>query len=415
MRQKTKLATHYLIGNQRTATVVSVGNREGTLNAPLPQASDRTRFRRSAARIALASVGTLCLVFMMLATPATSSAAISFGISVTIAPPAMPVYAQPICPGPGYLWTPGYWAYDPVNGYYWVPGTWITPPAVGLLWTPGYWGWGGGAFLWHAGYWGPTVGFYGGINYGFGYTGVGFFGGYWNHGAFFYNRSVTNVNVTNITNVYNKTVVNNITVNHVSYNGGAGGITAQPTDAQLAAARASHYQATAAQAQQEQLAHSNRAQWASVNHGAPTVAATARPGAFTGGGVVRASQAGGPYRPAPAAAAANRSVGRTANPAGGGTRPLITAHPSTPAGTFRAQPHVQQPATAARAARPQVQRPAARPAQQTPQHPASYRPASRSTPHAAPQRPAARPAAHPAAQPAPQHAAQPQRHPEPQR
>jgi WXXGXW repeat (2 copies) len=278
MRAETKLATHYLIGNQRTAAVVSVGNREGTLNGPLPQASDRTRFRRPAARIALASVSTLLLAFAMLATPATSSAAISFGISVTIAPPAMPVYAQPICPGPGYLWTPGYWAYDPVNGYYWVPGTWVTPPAVGLLWTPGYWGWGGGAFLWHAGYWGPTVGFYGGINYGFGYTGVGFFGGYWNHGAFFYNRAVNNVNVTNITNVYNKTVVNNIAVNHVSYNGGAGGISAQATAAQLAAARASHYQATAAQAQQEQLANSNRAQWASVNHGAPTVAATARPG-----------------------------------------------------------------------------------------------------------------------------------------
>jgi hypothetical protein len=224
--------------------------------------------------------------------------------------------------------------------------------------------------------------------------------------------------VTNITNVYNKTVVNNITVNHVSYNGGAGGITAQPTAAQSAAARASQYQATAAQAQQEQLAHNNRAQWASVNHGAPTVAATARPGAFTGGGVVRASQAGGPYRPAapsPATAAANRSVGRGANPAGGGTRPLITAHPGTPAGTFSARPLLQQPTAAAHAARPQVQRPAARPAQQTPQHQASYRPAPRSTSHAAPQRPAARPTAHPAAQPAPQHAAQPQRHAEPQR
>ena len=28
-------------------------------------------------------------------------------------------------PGPGYIWTPGYWAYDPADGYYWVPGTWV--------------------------------------------------------------------------------------------------------------------------------------------------------------------------------------------------------------------------------------------------------------------------------------------------
>ena len=65
------------------------------------------------------------------------------------------------------------------------------PPAC--MWTPGYWGWGGAAFIWHAGYWGPHVGFYGGINYGFGYTGVGFVGGEWRGRDFFYNRSVVNI------------------------------------------------------------------------------------------------------------------------------------------------------------------------------------------------------------------------------
>ncbi len=63
-------------------------------------------------------------------------------------------------------------------------------PSDGLLWTPGYWGWNNGLYLWNAGYWGPHVGFYGGVNYGFGYTGVGFAGGYWHGGAFFYNRAV---------------------------------------------------------------------------------------------------------------------------------------------------------------------------------------------------------------------------------
>ena len=91
------------------------------------------------------------------------------GISVTIAPPVLVEYEQPVCPQEGYLWTPGYWAYGD-EGYYWVPGTWVEPPEVGVLWTPGYWGWNNGAYLWNEGYWGPTVGFYGGVNYGFGYV-----------------------------------------------------------------------------------------------------------------------------------------------------------------------------------------------------------------------------------------------------
>ncbi|MBR0347172.1 MAG: YXWGXW repeat-containing protein, partial [Rudaea sp.] len=130
-------------------------------------------------------------------------------VSVNIAPPVLPVYAQPAIPGPGYIWTPGYWAYDPVSGYYWVPGTWVMPPYTGALWTPGYWGWGDGAYVFHAGYWGMHVGYYGGINYGFGYVGVGYAGGYWGPHGFYYNREVNHITNVNITNVYNKTVVVN--------------------------------------------------------------------------------------------------------------------------------------------------------------------------------------------------------------
>jgi hypothetical protein len=109
-------------------------------------------------------------------------------ISVGIAPPAIPVYAQPLCPGDGYIWTPGYWAYTD-DGYQWVEGAWVLAPYTGALWTPGYWGYDNGLYGWNAGYWGTSIGYYGGINYGFGYFGTGFYGGYWNHGAFFYNRA----------------------------------------------------------------------------------------------------------------------------------------------------------------------------------------------------------------------------------
>ena len=50
------------------------------------------------------------------------------------------------------------------------------PPTTGALWTPGDWGYGYGGYFWNAGYWGPYVGYYGGINYGFGYFGIGFYG-----------------------------------------------------------------------------------------------------------------------------------------------------------------------------------------------------------------------------------------------
>lgn len=200
-------------------------------------------------------------------------------VSVAIAPPVLPMYAQPVVPGPGYIWTPGYWAYG-TEGYFWVPGTWVLSPFTGALWTPGYWAWANGGYGWHGGYWGPHVGFYGGVSYGFGYTGIGYRGGYWNNGAFSYNTAVTNVNVTNVHNTYNEAVVNNTTVSRVSYNGGAGGIAAQPTAEERLAEHDQHRLATPMQAQHERAASTNRAQLASVNHGTPALAATPKAASF---------------------------------------------------------------------------------------------------------------------------------------
>src|SRR6266436_3434278 len=92
-----------------------------------------------------------------------------------------------------------------------------------------------GVYVWHAGYWGPHIGFYGGVNYGFGYFGSGYEGGYWRGNRFYYNRTVNNINITNV-NVYNKTVIHN-SVNRVSYNGGEGGLHARPAHFEEVAAR----------------------------------------------------------------------------------------------------------------------------------------------------------------------------------
>src|SRR5579871_2999004 len=233
-------------------------------------------------------------------------------ITATEAPPPLPDYEQPACPGDGFLWTPGYWAWGDA-GYYWVPGTWVRPPRVGLLWTPGYWGFVGGAYVFHAGYWGPHVGFYGGINYGFGYVGVGFAGGRWVGGEFAYNRTVTNINTTVVIhNTYNETVVNNVTVNRVSFNGGRGGVMAAPTAEERMAAREQHVAPTVQQAQHVQQAARTPELAARANGGHPTIAATPRPAAFHASGVVgaRGAAAAVYHPPSPEHAGTNANAYR---------------------------------------------------------------------------------------------------------
>jgi hypothetical protein len=274
------------------------------------------------------------IALAVLSAPTTSSAQVR--ITVGFGPPALPVYEQPICPGDGYLWTPGYWAWDPdFDDYYWVPGTWVLAPEVGFLWTPPWWGWDGGVFLFHEGWWGPHIGFYGGINYGFGYFGVGFVGGRWDGGHFFYNRAVANINVVNIHNVYNETV--NVNVNHVSYNGGEGGIVARPNAEEERYASERHIGAVAAQNQQIQAARGNRDLRASVNQGRPSIAATARPGEFSGHDVMAAREAGGAYHPP-----ANRGgEPGGARPGGGGEPNRNFTHPND----LPATEHMDKPNT----------------------------------------------------------------------
>jgi hypothetical protein len=211
--------------------------------------------------------------------------------AVTVAPPAIPVYEQPPPPEDDQVWTPGYWAWnDDVSDYYWVPATWITAPIVGYLWTPGYWALQRGAYAWHAGYWGPHVGFYGGINYGYGYFGRGFVGGSWRDGRMMYNSAVTNVGFKS-TNAYNQPV-SNASSTRVSYNGGGGGISAQPNAAELAAASEYHIPPTAAQLQQIHTAHGNPAMRAGWNNGHPSIGATSRPGESLAASTPAAQHAG---------------------------------------------------------------------------------------------------------------------------
>lgn len=240
--------------------------------------------------ISLSNLRTFAVGAALAIAPLASHAAVF--ISVGIAPPALPVYSQPLCPGEGYLWTPGYWGYGE-GGYYWVPGVWVQPPSVGVLWTPGYWGFAGGQYRWNAGYWGPHVGFYGGVNYGFGYGGVGFEGGYWGGGHFFYNRAVVNLGGgAGFGNTYvrNVTVINN-NYSRTSFNGGPNGVPAHATPQELQASHEQHFQPTANQVAFRNQAAANPGQRFNANGGhiGTTAAATTRDG-FGHGNEVNARQ-----------------------------------------------------------------------------------------------------------------------------
>lgn len=216
-----------------------------------------------------------------LAAPTPSQAQVGVFVSVRIAPPPLPTYIQPPCPEYGYIWVPGYWAWDDDDeDFYWVPGTWVQPPRLGWLWTPGWWEYGWNGYVYHEGYWGERVGWYGGINYGFGYSGYGYEGGYWRDGRIFYNRTVNNV--TNVTNVYvyNKTVVNNVYVTRVSYNGGQGGVQSQPTLAQRMVGPVIKSGPTEEQLRHVQTAKAALVLHAAQNRGAPPIATTFRPAAI---------------------------------------------------------------------------------------------------------------------------------------
>jgi hypothetical protein len=154
-------------------------------------------------------------------------------------PPALQDYEQPEVPADDYLWQPGYWAYNPGGGYYWVAGAWVAPPSAGLLWTPPYWGYEGSRYVFHSGYWGNDIGFYGGVDYGYGYGGRGFVGGNWQGGHFRYNSAVLHVG-THVHNVYvDRSVVRAGVRVKVSFNGG-GGTNARPTFNEQKAAGEQH-------------------------------------------------------------------------------------------------------------------------------------------------------------------------------
>jgi hypothetical protein len=230
----------------------------------------------------LRSMRFVLIALLISVAAASMHAQFSFSVNVGFAPPVLPVYEQPICPQPNLIWTPGYWAYSNNQGdYYWVPGAWVAAPFMGALWTPPYWGWNSGQYGFHRGYWGRQVGYYGGVNYGYGYGGNGFAGGEWRGNSFAYNTAVVHVNETVVHVTYvNETIVRAGIVenpNHAAYNGGPGGIQHSASSSEVAFERQPHTAPTPLQTQHEAVAKADKTAFAKANGGHPVNAAVARP------------------------------------------------------------------------------------------------------------------------------------------
>jgi len=216
---------------------------------------------------------------LALSWPVAGGAQVS--VSIGIAPPPLLVYAQPPAPGEGFIWTPGYWSWsEPGGEYFWVPGTWVQAPNDGDLWTPGYWAFENLNYVWHIGYWGRSVGFYGGINYGYGYFGSGYQGGRWDGGGFRYNRAYSNVDTRIVHRYYNAPVVHSQRFDGISFNGGRAGTPARPSPREWQFRGDEHAGPRPDQREHETTARGIPTQRATGPHGVPQVAATPRPSEF---------------------------------------------------------------------------------------------------------------------------------------
>src|SRR5690625_56081 len=350
----------------------------------------------------------LALPLSMLPTT-SASAGVSIGISVGFGPPPLPWYPQPICPGFGYYWVPGYWAYGPY-GYFWVPGAWIIPPAVGVVWTPGWWGWRSGLWFWHPGYWGRHIGFYGGIAYGHGYNGHGYHGGYWHHGRFHYNRAVTHLKPSLLhgNNSYNQPVRHPASQRkRTSYNGGKHGVNLLPTAAQKRLAKSRHIAATPMQ--ERHLAAAKKTPQLRLTHnpGHPVLSKKRRP--------IRPVK-----RPETPPSLITANVGHNVQHKPGDRKgssptsglkqmPVFVAHPKP------VHRPVKQPVSTPRPVRPTppahrpvlVTHPEPKPVHRPPLHPVK-RPVKRPV-HIAPPKPTHRPVKRPPTTPRPVHVSRPHR------
>jgi hypothetical protein len=81
-----------------------------------------------------------------------SGCAVHGGYVAAYGPPAPRYGVVGVAPGPGYVWTDGYWDRRG-GGWGWVSGSWVRPPRARAVWVPGEWRHEGRNWRFHRGHW----------------------------------------------------------------------------------------------------------------------------------------------------------------------------------------------------------------------------------------------------------------------
>jgi hypothetical protein len=76
----------------------------------------------------------------------------SGAVVVRLAPPPPRYAVVGAAPGPGYVWTEGYWDWRGAH-YEWVAGRWMRPPHARAVWVPGEWVQGHRGYQFRRGHW----------------------------------------------------------------------------------------------------------------------------------------------------------------------------------------------------------------------------------------------------------------------
>jgi hypothetical protein len=94
----------------------------------------------------------LALTLLLALSLAPAAAIAQVGVVVRVAPPAPVVehYGPP--PHPGWVWQPGYQAWDG-NRYAWHAGVWVAPPHPGARWVAHRWVHHNGGWVMQEGHW----------------------------------------------------------------------------------------------------------------------------------------------------------------------------------------------------------------------------------------------------------------------
>ncbi len=91
----------------------------------------------------------LFAVTLALAVPSLSAAEVYIK---TAPPPPQSTVVIGTRPGPGYVWTGGYWTWRG-GRYVWFAGRWVKPPRVGVVWVAPHYVLRPGGYVFVAGVW----------------------------------------------------------------------------------------------------------------------------------------------------------------------------------------------------------------------------------------------------------------------